>query len=293
LRTNFNTSNNRHILINPVRNIIFLTLLIILTITISCTDNYPTKSPMGMIVILKADDLADTTANWNRFINVIEKKKISAGIGVIAQRVTSKGAISEIRRISEIKQSNEFPVIEFWNHGLDHIKRKGKGEFVESRSEQTERLIKSQQIIKKTSFLTSHSFGAPFNITTSTTADALESTPEISVWQCYQIHEKQNNPAWKDPKKGKISANDKHVMLDVDYASVNNFDENKIIENFDKDKKKPYVLIQIHPNVWHEKHFQRFERLIDFYKSKNITFMTPYQYYEYLHGNETLTANSN
>ena len=273
-----------------MRILFFLTILSVCTLITSCTDNYPTNSPLGMIVILKADDLGDTTANWNRFISIVETKRISAGIGVIAQKITSQSAISEIKRITKIKQANQFPVIEFWNHGLDHIKRKGKGEFVESRSLQTERLIKSQKIIKKNSLLTSRSFGAPFNITTSTTADALESTPEINVWQCYQIHEKQDNPTWKDPKKSQISANDKHILLDVDYASVNNFDENKMIENFEKDKKKPYLLIQIHPNVWHEKHFQRFERLIDFYKNKNITFMTPYQYYEYLHGNENLTT---
>ena len=73
--------------------------------------------------------MIETTPNWNKFIQVVIDKEICASIGIISKPLSSKNSISEIRRISKIKQKNNFPVIEFWNHGYDHSKNGNKTEF--------------------------------------------------------------------------------------------------------------------------------------------------------------------
>jgi hypothetical protein len=142
----------------------------------------------------------------------------------------------------------------------------------------------AQNFFTKTLSLTCRSFGAPFNKTSTETKSAITHFAEINVWMCYEKIENQYPSDWKDPNEKVILATDKHIILDVDYASVFKFNSYEMIKNYKQDKKKPYILIQLHPNLWKEKSFEEFEKLIHFYKSGNhAVFMTPFQYYEYLH----------
>ncbi|MDD4969240.1 MAG: hypothetical protein PHT07_07385 [Paludibacter sp.] len=251
----------------------------------SCNDNVSLNSPNGLVVIIKADDLGDTTANWNRFMKIVIDNKICAGVGVIPGRVTTQGSISEMKRINELRQSNEFPYIEFWNHGYDHHKTNKETEFSGSDlNDQTKRIQMSQNFLFDNLSSTCHTFGAPFNKTSGVTSSALVNSPEINVWLSYQKIEKHFLGDWKDPNKKVITKMDQHIILNTDYLYLNDFPIGDIINNYERDKEKPYVLIQIHPAKWDERRFNQFEKLIHFYKDRHLAiFMTPYQYFRYLH----------
>ncbi|NDP19884.1 MAG: hypothetical protein GZ091_02210 [Paludibacter sp.] len=252
----------------------------------SCSDELSVKYSNLPVIIIKADDLMDTTPNWNRFIKVVIDNQICAGIGVISKQLSSNKSISEIRRIAKIKQNNNFSVIEFWNHGYDHSKNGIETEFYGTDFEyQLSHIQKSQDFFIDSLQCISHSFGAPFNKTNSTTDSALKRYPDINVWMCYQKNEKENaNKYWKDPKKKAIHSLDRNLILDVDYLFLKDFSMDVIKKNFNEDKKKQYILIQIHPQLWDNKSFDNFRKLIRFYKDqKRGVFMTPYQYYQFLH----------
>ncbi len=270
---------------------IFFTAIevILLLVLFSCGDNISLNSPNGLVVIIKADDLGDTTPNWNRFMKMVVDKQINAGVGIIAKKVTKSGSITEIQRVSNILQDNKFPVIEFWNHGYDHSKINGVEEFMRTADNfQFEHIQLAQNFFVQNFHFTAHTFSAPFNKTSKETLSVLSHFPEINVWMCYQKLETEYSKDWKDPNQKVIHLYDKHIILNVDYLYVHDFPADKIIDNYNEDKNKPYILIQIHPAGWTDEDFNEFEQLIHFYKDSNrAMFMTPYQYYQYLHKNLT------
>ncbi len=265
---------------------IFFSLIIILII-ISCSDNTYLHQTKGLIVILKADDLGDTTANWNRFIKKIINDSICAGIGIISKNV-HESSIPEIKRISTINQVDGSPVVEFWNHGYDHLNLKNKDqqtEFFNTSSDyQYKHFQLAQNFFANSLHITSHTFGAPHNRSDRKTDSIINNFPEINVWQQYRKFERYDKKVWKDPKYQTIKNTDQHIVLSIDYLSLNSLNAPGFEENFSSDNKKPYVLIQIHPAVWNEAMFENFEKLVHFYKKRHkVRFMTPYQYYNYLH----------
>lgn len=257
----------------------------------SCTDNVSLNSPNGLVIILKADDLGDTTANWNRFMKIVIDNNICASVGIISKNVTTDGSVKEIQRVSEIRQDNKFPAIEFWNHGYTHSKINGVTEFSGSDTEnQTNHIQLSQNFLNKTLLAPCHSFGAPFNRSSGVTSKALANSPEINVWLCYQKNEKHFMKEWKDPNVKVINSTDQHIILNTDYLFLHDISIGQVINNYEQDKDKPYILIQIHPAYWNNSMFNKFETLIHYYKDRHLaTFMTPYQYFRYLH--KEYTAN--
>jgi len=239
-----------------------------------------------LIVILKADDLGEMTPNWGRFMHIVFKDSICASVGIITDRVKTDSSIVEIQKISDFKRINNFPIIEFWNHGFNHFKEKNKTEFNGSTYEyQVSHLQIAQDFFKNKLQIQCHSFGAPYNRTDKNTFKALNACPEICTWFCLNHLEKEEKQGWKNPNNDKISSDDNRIVLDVDYYYYKVFPIDKMINNYSKDKKKPYIVIQIHPLMWKNENFIDFEKLIDFYKQHKATFMTPYQYYQFLHKN--------
>ena len=274
-------------------NLINISLLLICLfsgILLSCKEDISLNSPNGLVVILKADDLGDTTANWNRFIKKIIDDSICAGIGVISKNV-HESSIPEIQRISNIRQKNGFPVIEFWNHGYDHSNFGKKTEFYGNNfNYQLSHLLKAQGFFSDSLHIPNHSFGAPYNRTSHETSLALNQIPDINVWMCFKKFEKQYSFRWKDPNKLIIYSFDKHIILNVNYESVFGINKDLIVGSYDEDKKKSYIIIQIHPAVWDNDTYNKFDSIIQFYKQPEhkAIFMTPYQYYESLHKNLTM-----
>ncbi|MHB9140713.1 MAG: polysaccharide deacetylase family protein [Paludibacter sp.] len=252
---------------------------------IACNDNITLNAPKGLIVIFKADDLGEISPSWSRFFRIVLNDSICAGVGIISNNIKTKGSLEEIKRLSLIKQNNKFPVIEFWNHGFDHSKVKNKTEFDGTNFDyQMNHLQMAQKYFYNILQLTNHCFSAPFNRTDIVTDEVLKSFPEINIWLYYNKLENQTKPEWKDPKNEVISPNDQHIILNIDYLYFHGFPIDNIIENFNSDNKKSYIVIQIHPAMWNNDNFVDFEKLIHFYKQNHLaTFMTPYQYYQFLH----------
>lgn len=261
-------------------------LLIIFSSTfIACNDNISLNAPKGLIVILKADDLGETSPNWNKFMKIVINDSICAGVGIISNNVKTESSLEEIKRLSLIKQYNKFPVIEFWNHGFDHSKVKDKTEFDGTNFDyQMNHIQMAQKYFNNKLQLTSHCFGAPFNRTDHVTDEVLKNFPEINIWLYYKRLENQNKPEWKNPKNEIINSNDHHIILNIDYHYFHGFPIDNILKNYNQDNNKPYIVIQIHPAMWNNDNFVDFEKLIHFYKQNHLaTFMTPYQYYQFLH----------
>lgn len=272
-------------------NTLSLLLLALNIFTYSCSDELSVKYSNLPIVILKADDLGDTTANWNRFMKIVADNEICAGIGIITKNITTKSSLEELKRISNLKQENNSPTIEFWNHGYDHSKEGNRTEFYGSDFEyQLSHIKKSQDYFTDSLAITCRTFSAPFNKSNSVTASALNQFPEIKIWMCYQKNEKVDDSKWKDPQRKTIDISDQNILLNVNYLYLHDFSFNNIKNRYNQDKKKPYILIQIHPALWDEESFDNFQKLITFYKDqKRAIFMTPYQYYQFLH-EEEITA---
>jgi hypothetical protein len=262
----------------------FLTLSSLVFTSQSCHEDILLNAPNELIVILKADDLGETSANWNRFIQAVINDSINASIGIIPHKVKTIGSISEIQRVSNLKLSdNTTPVIDFWVHGYDHSMNGKIAEFqTNDKNYQIDHIRKAQKFFSDTLHISNNSFGAPYNNTTTNTYLSLKNFPEIKIWMCFQSVEKQFHTDWKDPNMQVIRNTDKYLLLNVTYTSLSKLSTSEIINNFERDKKRAYVLIQIHPAGWNDATFEDFEELVYFYKMKGAVFMTPNQYYNYL-----------
>ena len=270
------------------KNTILVSICLLSGLLVSCKEDVSLNSPNGLVVILKADDMGDVEGNWHRFIQILVDDSICAGIGVISKNV-HESSIPEIQKIANIKQKNGFPVVEFWNHGYDHLDLKANSEITEfyntDYNYQHTHIRLAQHFFSDTLHLTGHSFGAPHNRTKLITEGIIESFPEIKVWQHYGKIEQYTHTGWKDPKLRVIQETDNRIILSIDYLSLKSFNVESFEKNYSNDNKKPYIIIQIHPAAWNEEIFVKFESLIQFYKQSehHATFMTPYQYYESMH----------
>jgi peptidoglycan/xylan/chitin deacetylase (PgdA/CDA1 family) len=268
----------------------FIIIVIISSFFMSCTDEL-LKPTEGLIVILKADDLGDTTPNWNRFVKKIIDDSICASIGVISKNVHER-SIPELQRISNITQVNGFPTVEFWNHGYDHINLKKNDEVTEFYNTNTNYQYTHYQLAQHffldSLHIISHSFGAPHNRSDSKTQNVIKDFPEINVWLQYEQIEHYNHGVWKDPKYKLINTGDQHIILSIDYLSLRSFNVIDIEKNYINDSKKNYIVIQIHPWLWGDNAFNKFDNVVQFYKRHKVRFMTPFQYYNYLHNKQNI-----
>lgn len=252
----------------------------------SCSDDGYINKSDSLIVILKADDYGDAAAtpNWNRFIETLVKDSICAGIGITSIKMQNQ-LLQPTIKISEYKQSNGFPVVEFWNHGYDHFESKTDKtrEFYNTNYEyQYSHLQKVQRFFKDSLHLISHSFGAPYNQSSIITESAIDNIPELQIMMSYDKTE--HHFSWKDPKHKGIHSRDKRLILSVDYLSMADVDMEGMRKYIENDLRKPYIMIQMHPCYWKEAGFQKFDEIIKFYKTNyHAKFMTPYQYYQFTH----------
>jgi len=266
------------------KHILFIIIFLNVLFIQSCRDDISLNAPNGLIVILKADDYGEASENWNRFIKMIIDDSINANIGVIPRNVKTSSSISDIRRISNLKNSKNSPIIEFWAHGYDHSYTGKIPEFQTNNLDyQIDHIKKAQSFFSDTLNISNNTFSTPFNSSSINTYFALKKFPEINIWMCYQENENQFHTEWKDPNLHVIKKSDKNILLNITYTSLGKFTPSNIMNNFEIDKKRAYIIIQIHPAFWNDEIFVDFEKLIYFYKTKKAIFMTPNQYLNYLH----------
>jgi peptidoglycan/xylan/chitin deacetylase (PgdA/CDA1 family) len=238
------------------------------------------------VVIIKADDFWYLTPSWKKFIDIITRQNICASIGVIGKRIPSTVKLKDtLTSIVNLKQSNGSPVIEFWNHGYDHTHYDGDDyEFFRDFNTQLLHIKLNQDILFSTTGQTCHTFSTPFNRSNLNTKLALDKIDEINVVMRYPQIENYKFTGSVNPDSNFVRRTDKRMYLDIGYLSLDHFDDKDALDTITSLKSKKYFVIQIHPTAWEdETEFNQFERFIGVLKTKNIIFMTPYQYYNYFH----------
>jgi hypothetical protein len=225
------------------------------------------------LVLLKADDVFFDKVNtipagWRSFIDYIISKNIKASLGLIGNSLV-QGNEAYFSYLKSLEDSGNF---ELWNHGYNHlldgtdVKGNKFEEFLNSPLEyQAGHLLQTQNLAKVKLNIILHTFGAPGNAIDTTTIKAIKDIGDIKVW-----YFGLENP-------------DKFVLkrsIEIEYPTG--------IPDFNKFQTyytplDPYLVIQIHPNVWDETKFSEFKKMIDFLIQKDVTFINPYEYYQLTH----------
>lgn len=214
-----------------------------------------------MKIILKADDLAGypgkkeiVPKKWKRFVDIIEKYKIKATIGVIGNSLL----FDDVGYFDWIKHYHREGIIEFWNHGFlhrqfsfdDEVYQEFKGTSIEY---QKDLINYTNQLAQEKLGFEFKTFGAPYNAIDENTSIALNKST-LTHWLF-----------------GLDSFNGKNISnrLDVEHPThIVNFEYFK--DNFNEYN---YAIIQVHPNNWDDNSFINFKKMIKFLIENNSQFI--------------------
>ncbi|MCI5131966.1 MAG: hypothetical protein D3904_10670 [Candidatus Electrothrix sp. EH2] len=137
------------------------------------------------IVIIKADDCTGWRANWPKFISIIKKYNIKAGVGIIGKGLAEAPETD----VAYLRENFIKEYIEFWNHGWthwshpEHYNTPDTYEFKgRPCAEQYSALLNTQKIIQKRLNRQCRTFGEPHNRFDQNTCNALHQLPEMKVW---------------------------------------------------------------------------------------------------------------
>jgi peptidoglycan/xylan/chitin deacetylase (PgdA/CDA1 family) len=227
-----------------------------------------TSGKPRQIIILKLDDVMAYGANgrspvsprWQRVADFIQKANLKASFGIIGfSREQDNEAYFDW-----IKNLNKKGNIEFWNHGYRNRKAEDKtGEFEGSFEEQKAALEKTQRLAREKLGIELRAFGPHWSGTNKDTAKALESFPEIKM--CFY-----------DPKGAKQFVFEGVLTLENPIFVP---DSEKFRELYEKNAKdKTCLALQGHPDMWDEKRWQGFVKIIEYLKAKGCVFMKPSEY---------------
>ena len=221
-------------------------------------------------VILKADDLhakpgGSISPEWKRFIQFIQNKNIQAGLGLIGNALE----IADWSFVQYLQKISHNPHFEIWNHGYNHLlnqKDKNGATYSEfkntSRAYQKHHLLKTQELAKQYLGIVLHTFGAPGNAFDDNTAKVLQEIPEIHVWLFGR----------ETPGKFVLKR-----TIDVEHP-IFHPDYDYFLQHYNPNQR--YLVLQIHPAKWNEEQFNEFARVIDFLLRQDVTFVTPYAYFQ-------------
>ena len=158
--------------------------LAVLTVILSAAE-VPAK-----VVIWKLDDLTAgekrrVAPGFKRVADWADQNKSVVTFGIICESLSKPGA-DDVAWIKKHAIENGGRV-EFWLHGWDHKAWEENGvkiyEFKGAPVEhQAKRLKDSCEVFTKTTGLTFHVFGSPFNAIDEHTPAALDAVPELSIW---------------------------------------------------------------------------------------------------------------
>lgn len=225
-------------------------------------------------VVLKLDDLwyekGLVHPGWQQVIDFLNKEKVQGTIGLICDSL-EEGDETYFRWIKD----REAEGYEIWHHGYCHCKPTVDGEEKRefrgtSYEYQLEHLSKAQKLTKEKLGISLRSFGAPYNSTDESTAQALAQIPDLKVW----MYKETDSPS------------DKFVIqripdVNIEYP-VHVPDLEKLKAGYEQFKNEPILVIQGHPRSWVEdpSRFDTFKKIVLFLKEEGVRFTTPYSYYK-------------
>ncbi len=227
-----------------------------------------TSGKPRQIIILKLDDvmaygargLSPVSPRWQRVTDFIEKSKLKASFGIIGFSLEKDNQAY----FDWIKSLDRKGIIEFWNHGYRNRKAEDKtGEFEGSFEEQKAALEKTQRLAKEKLGIELRAFGPHWSGTNGDTAKALEGFPEIKM--CFY-----------DPKGAKQFVFEGVLMLENPIFVPNSEKFRELYEKNAKDKK--CLALQGHPDMWDERRWQGFVKIIEYLMANGCVFMKPSEY---------------
>lgn len=227
----------------------------------------------GTYIILKMDDLkvyknGTFKPQWQQFVDILKEKNIKGSVGIINETLST----ASVSYLNWIKQLDTLGIVEFWHHGLDHkrnnLEPPNPGEFSGTNyTYQSDHFNQSMQLAKEKLGIVYHTFGAPYNKTDDTFIKVLnEHDNVIKVW------------LYGDPDA------DTDVLVLQRYnmhleKRVGEPDMEAFMAGYERNRDKPYLVLQGHPGNWDASDFKEFNRIIDFLIKEGVKFVTPLEYY--------------
>lgn len=243
----------------------FLCTAAILACSSAVVHGGETTGQPPQIIILKLDDVTGqggrgsvpVSPRWQRVTDFVVQNKLKAAYGIIGWSLEQENPAY----FAWIKDLHNKGTVEFWNHGYRNRNNEDKtGEFEGPYDEQKAALEKTQRLAKEKLGIKLRAFGPHWSGTNGDTAKALEGIPEIKI--CFY-----------DPKGAKQFVFPQVLVLENPIFVP---DSDRFTQLYEKNAKdKACLALQGHPDMWDEKRWEGFVKIIDFLKSKGCVFVTP------------------
>ena len=225
-----------------------------------------------MVIILKMDDLEyknpSFVQNWERYMDTIRSYRINSGLGVIMDHIAEAPQPFK----DSLAAWHLGPFFELWHHGWDHTRLNyppdltNKGEFSGTPYEyQKAHFENTISFAHEELGVQLRTFGAPYNQTDEVFARVISESESIKVWMYC-----------KDPSYAGLCLLRGHSNMLESQTGVVSFES--FLTGY-KANTNPYLVLQGHPGKWDDSSFQAFEKVINYLKDRNHTFMLPYDYY--------------
>lgn len=224
-------------------------------------------------VILKLDDLwcknEIVHPGWEKVVEFLNDQNVKGTIGLIGNSLEKDNP--EYFNWIKTRKAEGY---EIWNHGFCHCRIKENGtEIREFRGkeveEQSESILKTQELAKEKLGITLQTFGAPYNSTDEHTVAVLEKNTDLKVW----LFKETTTPT------NKFLLN-RIPEVNIEYP-VHQPDFEKFKAGYEQFKSEPILIIQGHPRSWteDESRFENFKKIILYLKKEGVIFTTPYEYF--------------
>jgi peptidoglycan/xylan/chitin deacetylase (PgdA/CDA1 family) len=225
-------------------------------------------------IIIKLDDIGikNNSCKASPVIDVLQKRKVKAALGVIANNLdsTALNVFSNYLKATDAKGNKLF---EIWHHGLYHSNNNppnNNREFDGTSFEfQQEHFNRADQLVLKYLDVQMHSFGAPYNASDANTNKVIAANPNYKVFMLTNMKEPEVN--------GVMNLNNRINMESA--TGVVNYDY--FIDQYQKfkDKYPDYIVLQGHPMQWDAERIAEFNKILDYLVAQRCEFVLPYQYY--------------
>ena len=226
------------------------------------------------VVIWKLDDVKAgekkrLAAGFKRVAEWAKAEKTVVTMGVICDSLAQPNA-DDVAWIKANAIENG-GVVEFWHHGWDHrswTDAAGK-QLWEFRgpdvATQAKHLKDASDLFKKTTGLTFHVFGAPFNQADDATIAAMDAVPELTLWMY--------------PPKNETKRKGLGRTLNIEVAT-GKVSYDKFAKDYAAKKPISMMLLQGHCGMWNDDSFHDFVQIAALLKQDGWTTLTAAQYVE-------------
>ena len=226
------------------------------------------------VVIWKLDDVKAgekkrLAPGFKRVAEWAKAEKTVVTMGVICDSLAQPNA-DDVAWIKANAVENG-GVVEFWHHGWNHrswadATGKAMAEFRgPDVATQAKHLKDACEIFQKTTGLTFHAFGAPYNQADDATIVAMDAVPEITIWMYPPKNETKRKVLGR-------SLNIEVATGKVSYA--------KFAEDYATKKPTTMMLLQGHCGMWNDDSFKDFVKIATLLKQDGWKTLTSAQYVE-------------